>query len=175
MTHFSGTFLNYPVHSGIRRKFSWRGFIQWFVVVICIWCAVFATSQFDVMVMFPNQRFREICWHNMHVLLHALPLIYVSLHWFQTISVQVRISEENTINATTQQFIIAKISGCALKQGSKTSPLRQNNLQLQNEAALISRWIRAVKHRKCAAGLFNAHPDLQRSNLAKLHKNWECA
>jgi len=27
-----------------------------------------------------------------------------------------RLSEENTLNATTQQFITAKISGCALKQ-----------------------------------------------------------
>jgi len=40
-------------------------------------------------------------------------------------------------NATTQQFKIAKISGCALKLGSKTrSSLRQSNLQLQNQAAL---------------------------------------
>jgi len=52
-------------------------------------------------------------------------------------ALQVRISEENTLNATTQQFITAKISGCALKQGSKThSSMRQRNLQLQNETAL---------------------------------------
>jgi len=36
--------------------------------------------------MLPNQPFRDICWHAMHVLLHALPLIYVSLRWIQTIS-----------------------------------------------------------------------------------------
>jgi len=54
-------------------------------------------------------------------------------------ALQVRISEENKLNATTQQLIIAKISGCALKQGSKThSSLGQNSLQLQNEAALMS-------------------------------------
>jgi len=52
-------------------------------------------------------------------------------------ALQVRISEENTLNATTQQFITTKISGLALKQVSKThSTLRQSNLQLQNEAAL---------------------------------------
>jgi len=51
-------------------------------------------------------------------------------------ALQVRISEENTLNATTQQFITAKISGCALKQGSKTYlPMRQRNLQIQNETA----------------------------------------
>jgi len=43
-------------------------------------------------------------------------------------ALQVRISEENVLNPTTQQFITAKISGCALKQGSKThSSLRQGN------------------------------------------------
>jgi len=45
--------------------------------------------------------------------------------------------EANTLNAMTQQFITAKISGCTLKQASKThSSLRQSNLQLQNQAAL---------------------------------------
>jgi len=40
------------VASGVRRKFSWGGFIQWHMVVICIWCALFVTSQFDVIFMF---------------------------------------------------------------------------------------------------------------------------
>jgi len=48
-------------------------FIQWHMVVICIWCARFVTSQFDVIFIFPNQRFGEVCWHNVHFLLHALP------------------------------------------------------------------------------------------------------
>jgi len=65
------------VVSGVRRKFSWGGFIQWHMVVICIWCALFITSQFDVIFMLPNHPFREICWYAMHVLLHALTLIYV--------------------------------------------------------------------------------------------------
>ena len=42
---------------------------------------VFVMSQFDVIFMFPNQRFGEVFWHNMHILLHALPLFYVSLYW----------------------------------------------------------------------------------------------
>ena len=76
-------------------------------------------------------------------------------------ALQVTTLEENKLNATTQQFIIAKISGCALKQRRKThSTLRQSNLQLQNQAAL-SCWIRAVEHRKYAAVLFNTHPDMQ--------------
>jgi len=32
---------------------------------------------------------------------------------------------------------------------------------LQNEAALMSHRIRAVEHRRCAAGLASAHPGLQ--------------
>ena len=61
-----------------------------------------------------------------------------------------------------QQFItvIISLSGCVLKQVSKThSSLGQSNLQLQNQAALMSRRIRAVEHRRCAAGL--AHSGLQ--------------
>jgi len=75
-------------------------------------------------------------------------------------ALQARISEENKLNATTQQLIIAKISGCVLKQGSKThSSLRQsNNLQRQNEAALT---LCRIRHRKCAAGLAGAHSGLQ--------------
>jgi len=85
-------------------------------------------------------------------------------HWteYKLSVLQVRISEENELNATTQQFITAKISCWAFRQGSKThSSLRQSNLQLQNEAALMSRRIRAIKHRKCTAGLSDAHPGLQ--------------
>jgi len=64
---------------------------------------------------------------------------------YELSALQVTISEENKLNAATaQQFVTAKISGCALKQGSETdSSLR---LQLQNQAALRSRQIRAVEH-----------------------------
>jgi len=33
------------------------GFIQWQMVVICIWCALFVTSQLDVIFMFSS----EVC------------------------------------------------------------------------------------------------------------------
>jgi len=55
------------------------GFIQLhMVVIVFIWCSHFVTSQFDDILMFPNQRFGEVCLHNIHILLHALRLIYVS-------------------------------------------------------------------------------------------------
>jgi len=54
---------------------------------------------------------------------------------YKILALQIGLSEENKLNATTQQFITAKISSWALKQGSKThSLMRQSNLQLQNEA-----------------------------------------
>ena len=90
-----------------------HGFIQWHMVIICVWYGLFVTSQFDVILMFPNQRFGEVFWHNIHILPHAFSLCVVALSI-------VRISVENTLNATTQQFKIAKISGLALKHGSKT-------------------------------------------------------
>ena len=45
--------------------------------------------------------------------------------------------------------------------GEIHSSLRQSNLQVQNEAALMSSRIGAVEHRMCAAGLSDAHPSLQ--------------
>ena len=149
------------------KKFFWRPCM----VVICIFlrCSLFVTSQFDVMFTFPNQHFGEVCWHNMHTLLHALPYFMCHCTEYKLSALQIKISEENKLNATTQQFVTAKISGCALKQGSKThSSQRQSNLQPQNEAVLMSCRIRAVEHRKCANGF-------ARSNLAILHKNWEWA
>jgi len=55
-------------------------------------------------------------------------------------ALQVTISEENTLNATMQQFITAQMSGWELKQGSKThSSLRQSNLPLQF-LHLVDKW-----------------------------------
>jgi len=57
------------------ENFQGGGFIQWLVVVICIWWALFVTSEFEVITIFPNQRFGEVCWHKMHApLRHAFPL-----------------------------------------------------------------------------------------------------
>jgi len=42
------------------ENFHGERFVQWHRVVICIWCALFVTSEFDVIVLFPNQRFSEV-------------------------------------------------------------------------------------------------------------------
>ena len=125
------------------------GFIQWPRVVICIWCALFVTSQFGVMVLFLNQRFGEVCWYNMHIFLYIHSPYFMCLCTeYKLLALQVRLSEENTPNATIQQFVTVKISGGALKQGSTThSSIRQSNLQRKNEAALMPCRIRAVEHK----------------------------
>jgi len=43
-----------------QKIFMGGGFIQWHMVVICIWCALFVTSQFHVIFMFPKQSFGEV-------------------------------------------------------------------------------------------------------------------
>jgi len=55
------SFSENAVTSSVRRKFS-GGVIQWHIVVICIWSALFVTSKFEVIFMFPIQRFGEVCW-----------------------------------------------------------------------------------------------------------------
>ena len=97
-----------------------------------------------------------------YIFFYTHSLIFCQGTEYKLSALQVRISEKNTINSTTQQFITAKILGCELKQRNKTnSSLSQSNLQLQKQAAMMSRQIRAVEHRKCAAGLVGAHPGLQ--------------
>ena len=74
----------------------------------------------------------------MHIFLHPLsPYFMCHCTEYKLLALQVRILEENTLNATTQQFITAKISRCTLKQESKTHlSMRQRNIQLQNKTAL---------------------------------------
>jgi len=43
------------------QKIFMGGLVQGHMVVIYFWCALFVTSQFDVISMFPNQRFGEVC------------------------------------------------------------------------------------------------------------------
>jgi len=105
------------------RNFLWGGaFIQWHMVVICIWCVLFPTLCFQTKVL--AKLVDIIC-----IFFHTLSPFFISYCTEYKLSVlQVRISEENTLIATTQQFITAKIIGKALKQGSAThSSLSQRN------------------------------------------------
>ena len=167
---------NYQVYSdvtsGVRRKFSWGGLVQrhrWSFVfgVRCLWrhnLTSFPCFQTNVFAKFVDAICILFYIHSPYFMCHCTE--------YKLSALQVRISEKNKIKATTQQFITAKISGCAFKQGSEThSSLRQSNLKLQNQAALMSRRIRAVEHWRCAAGLADAHPGLQDRILLKRIKH----
>jgi len=90
---------------------------------------MFVTSQYDSIFTFPRQRFGEVCWHSMHVILHALSLLVVvqCVIVVNISALQIRRPELNTaLNAKTEQFITANISGNVLKHGSgKHSVVRQ--------------------------------------------------
>jgi len=75
------------------------------------------------------------------------PLYNVSLQWMIVLSaLQVRRPEQNTaLSAKPEQFITAKISGNALKQGSTARlKLRQRSSQLQKYMA--AHWKSGVEH-----------------------------
>jgi len=69
------------LHSGVRRKFSWGGgFIQWHVVVIYIWCALFVTKFVGIICIF-------FYMHSPYFMCHCTE--------YKLQALQVRISEEN--------------------------------------------------------------------------------
>jgi len=79
------------------ETFHGTGFIQWHRVVICTWCALFVTSQNDVIVLFPNQRFGEVCWHNMHIFVYIHSSYFMcQCTEYKLLELQVRLWEENT-------------------------------------------------------------------------------
>jgi len=145
--------------SGVRRKFSWVFFsfsgMWWSFAfgVRCLWrhnLTTYSCFQTNVLAKFVD----KVCFFFFY---NHSPYFMCQCTEYKLSALRVGISDENKRNPTTQQFITAKISGCALRQGSKThSSLRQSNLQLQNEAVLMSCRMRAVEHRKCAAGLAGA-------------------
>jgi len=82
----------------------------------------------------------------MHILPHALPYFMCHCTVYKLSALQVTISEENKLIAATQEFITAKFWLRVEKGGKPHKSLRQSNLQLQNEAALMCRRIRTVEH-----------------------------
>jgi len=101
--------------SGVRRKFSWGGWfscIWWsFVIIVCcLWrhnLMSYVCFQTNVLVKF--------FWHNVHTLLHASPYSMCHCTEYKLSALQVTISEEYKFNATTQQFITAKIENSRLR------------------------------------------------------------
>jgi len=81
------------------------------MVVICVWCALFVTSQFDVIFMFPNQRFGEVDIICIFFHTHSRNLCVIELN-----IIIISAPAEDIGGKYTQRYITAvrKISGCAL-------------------------------------------------------------
>ena len=125
-----------PAISSVQRKFSWGVHSVAYGGHLYLVCAVCdSTIWRDIHVSKPTF-WRSLLTICIFLYTHSS---YFKCHCteYKLLVVEVRILEENKLNATTQHFITAKISGWALKQGNKAhSSLRQSNLQLRNEAAL---------------------------------------
>ena len=125
---------------------DWFRVIWWSFGVRCLWrhnLTSFPCFQTNVLAKVVDVICMFFYIHSPYFMCHCTK--------YKLSALQVRLSEKNRLDATTQQFITAKISGCVLKQGSEThSSLRQSNLQLQNQAAMRSRQLRAVEHWRCA-------------------------
>jgi len=98
------------------ETFHGGGFIQRHRVVICIGCALFVTSQNDVIVLFPNQHFGEVCWHNMHIFLYIHSSYFMcQCTEHKLLELQVRLSEDNTY---TQRYDTA-VRNCKKYQAAR--------------------------------------------------------
>ena len=133
------------------------------MVVICIWCALFVTSQFDVIFMFPNQRFGGVCWHNRHILLQALPCFMCHCAEYKLSALHVRMSGK--INSTLRQAVHnCKKIRLRVETGSKT----HSSVITTSEQFTAAKWgcpnvssNTSSRVQKVAAGLAGTHPGLQ--------------
>ena len=94
--------------------------------------------------MFPNQRFGEVCWHNMHILLHALSLFFCHC----SINYQ-RSKLSKTLINSSEQFTSAKWGYANIFSNTSS--------QAQKQCGWTGR----------------RTPQFARMNLAKPHKNWK--
>ena len=132
------------------------GLIQWPMVVICIWCVLFVTSQYDVIFIFPKQRFGEISWHNMQILLHTLYLIYVSLN-----SDEKHLEEIENLYAELTSALLAAASS-AIKTTSKKNEGKFN----------IPGWNSVVKSKhQIAKAIFRLWVNCNRPKIDDIYRN----
>ena len=87
---------------------------QWRMVAIVAECALFVTSHRNIIFTFPIQRFGEVCWHTMHIILHALSLFVVVqlnvivLILFKLSAFQLTMQEQNTLKVKQWRRALAR-------------------------------------------------------------------
>jgi len=97
---------------------------------VCV--VLFVTSQLDVIFMFPKGSFWRSLLTQYAYFLHALYLFHVSLHLYKHQRYRRKIHLPLRQSSSKLQNIRLRV-----KTGESHSSLRQSNLQLQNQAALI--------------------------------------
>ena len=164
------------VSSGVRRKFSSGGvLVQGHMVVTCIWCALFMTSQFDAISMFPNQRFGEVCWHNMHIFLHPLPYFMCHCIEYKLSALEVRLSEKKTQRYDT---VVHNCKNIRLRvetgEWNTLIPTSEQFTTAKWDCAKVSSNTSSWALKVCGWTGWRT-PWFARLNFTKLHENWECA
>ena len=108
------------------------------MVVMVTRYTLFATSWYDVIFAFVYQRFGEVCWRNLHIILHALSLVVVvqcvtgiNINYISASSSETGEKHSNQRYNAAIYTVTAKISGNALKDGSRTM-LSQRSSKLQS-------------------------------------------
>jgi len=146
--------------SGVRSKFSWGFHLVGYggrLHLECAVCDVTVSRHINVSKTTLSRSVLMQYEYSSTRTLLILCVIALNIN-YQRSTLGYRRKIHSTLRHS-QQFKTAIISGCALKQRSKThSSVRQSNLLLQSRVALMSRRIRAVEHR-CAAGLVGGLQD----------------
>jgi len=119
LVHFLHALFSYrPTYSGVRRNCYWGGSFS----------GIWWSFAFGVRSLWRHNLTSYSCFQT-NVLAKFVDIIglffythspYFMCHWteYKLSALHVRISEENKLNTTTQQFITTKISSCVLKQGA---------------------------------------------------------
>jgi len=97
---------------GERRKFSREGG-HWVAYAghLYLVCALFDVT-FDVIFMFPNQRF-GVCWHNRHILLHPICLFSYFMCHCQWWSLETCSRSRDSSRDPILRVSVSKVSGLA--------------------------------------------------------------
>jgi len=128
----------------------------------------------DVIYMLPNQRFGDVCWHNMYILLHALSLFFMALHWIYTSGSQTFHWSEQfqsydfVIESRTKE-ILAHVN-CPVLFYSRTKSVTQNIRGFIEKLLRAARRVLGSHMRLSEQWLRNTNINYQRSNLGYRRK-----
>ena len=154
-------------HGGVSFSGIWLSFV---FGVHCLWrhnLTSYSCFQSNVLAKFFDIISIFFYIHSPYFMCHC--------NEYKLLALQVRIPEQNILNATTQQFITAKIPGCALKQGVKHThqcvrAICNYKMRLRLIRLCFVKYEQSSKE-KVRAGLFDPHPSLPDRILLNYTRN----